>query len=461
MFGWEFPPHISGGLGTACQGLTHALHDQQVNILFVVPKLYGDEPSDWISLINASEVAFDKPRARVLHDKIEKQTHKNLSWRVKKEDTELQQLTTIEVPSRIVAYESPTSKTISNSIERWNYSIPVKGSNNVMVSHHLDETESNDNVKATFSFSGSYGPNLLEEVNAYGIIGGEIAKHFTFDIIHCHDWMTYQAGIAAKKASGKPLVVHVHATEFDRAGENVDPYIYSIERLGMEQADRVITVSLWTKKIAIKRYGIPENKIQVVHNGVRLKKTIKVFSFPRFGSPIITFLGRITHQKGPSFFVEAAQKVVSEFPDAHFIMAGSGDLLPQIMEKVAHLKLSSKFHFTGFLKGDEVDRVWSMTDVYVMPSVSEPFGITPLEAIQQGVPVIVSNQSGVIEVMPHTIKVDFWNIDALAGSICSVIRHKSLSSSLRKNSAEHLKQITWEKSARKTKTIYHELLKEK
>ncbi len=468
MFGWEFPPHISGGLGTACYGITQALHTQEVEVLFVIPKLYGDEPSEWISFINASDINFDKNKATdmVFKGKREMPSVRNLKWKIRNMNVESdQQQITIEVPAQLVAYTSPSVNKTSFNIEHWNYRLVDSNEPESINISSASEKHSVVNRKrkerGTYSFSGSYGADLLKEVNNYASIGGEIGESFSFDVIHCHDWMTYQAGIAAKKKSGKPLVVHVHATEFDRAGENVDPYIFAIEQQGMSEADCVITVSLWTKRIAMKRYGIPEEKIIVVHNGVVFKKTIHVFSFPKLGSPIITFLGRITHQKGPYYFVEAAQKVLTEFPEAHFIMAGSGDLLPQIIERVAKLKLSSKFHFTGFLKGDQVDKVWSITDVYVMPSVSEPFGITPLEAIQQGVPVIVSNQSGVAEVMPHAIKVDFWDAQALAGSICSIVRHKSLSTSLKRNSSEHLKQITWDKSARKIKSIYHELHKKK
>jgi glycogen synthase len=226
----------------------------------------------------------------------------------------------------------------------------------------------------------------------------------------------------------------------------------------MAEADCVVTVSHWTKKIAVTKYLIPEDKVQVVHNGIIPKAaTVKLPPMPPVGSHIVTFLGRITHQKGPLYFVEAARKVLDQIPGAHFVVAGSGDLLPQMIERIAQLRMSANFHFTGFLKGKDIDRVWSMSDVYVMPSVSEPFGIAPLEAIQAGVPVIISNQSGVAEVMPHAIKVDFWNTNELAASICSVLKYKSLRHTLARNSAIEVEDITWNAAAKKLTQLYHEL----
>ncbi|HZX74428.1 MAG TPA: glycosyltransferase family 4 protein, partial [Cyclobacteriaceae bacterium] len=318
------------------------------------------------------------------------------------------------------------------------------------------EVTSNKGTK--YLFTGLYGTTLLDEVNRYGNVAREIARSHSFDVIHAHDWLTFPAGIEAKKISGKPLVIHVHATEFDRAGEkNINQRVFDIEKSGMMEADKIIAVSHWTKDILIKKYGISEEKISVIHNGVT-PQTESDFSYlPKISKHIVTFLGRITYQKGPQYFIEAARKVLSQFPDAHFVMAGSGDLLPEMMMRVARAKISSRFHFTGFLKGEQIHQLWSVTDVYVMPSVSEPFGITPLEAIQAHVPVIVSNQSGVAEVMKHAIKVDFWDTDALANAIMSVLNHQPLSNSLKINSGRELKTLTWNRAAKKVNTLYEEL----
>jgi glycosyltransferase involved in cell wall biosynthesis len=462
MFGWEFPPHISGGLGTACYGLTRSLGKENIDILFVVPKLHGGETAERTSFINASNIQIptsgnlDKyfPSASVNTD-----IKESLFSVVKKGEN----TTYITVPTSLSAYRSPGFEEQSSSIEHWNYSLPEKatistgktlktfGDSPLLSGQELP-------AAASYRFSGNYGPNLLEEVRRYGQVGAEIAMNFDFDVIHAHDWMTYLAGIAAKKVSGKPLIVHVHATEYDRSGENVDAQVHALEYQGMAEADCVVTVSHWTKKIVMSRYNLPEEKVKVIHNGIIPKsEAIQKFTAPPVGAHIVTFLGRITHQKGPLFFVEAARKVLSKIPNTHFVVAGAGDMMPVMIERIAQLRISSNFHFTGFLKNADIEKVWSMSNVYVMPSVSEPFGIAPLEAIQAGVPVIISKQSGVAEVMPHAIKVDFWNSEELAAAICSVLKYKSLSNTLAKNSAEEIREITWTHAAKKLNQLYYGL----
>lgn len=430
MFGWEFPPHISGGLGTACYGLTQALQSEQTKILFVVPKAHGDEP---IKLINASDI--------LLTDKIgEAETSTSVA------DTS-GGMVTVEVRSAIIPYADPLHWQHPGAIEHWNYQIGVTETKVVTVPEGR-----------RYLFSGMYGTSLMDEVKKYREVAATIAGRFSFDVIHAHDWLTYLAGIEAKKISGKPLVIHVHATEFDRAGEgNINQDVFAIEQLGMEQSDKIIAVSQWTKDIIVSKYGISADKVEVVYNGVTTTAVKHNEGITKIADRVVTFLGRITWQKGPQYFVEAAAKVLRYFPDTHFIMAGSGDLLPKMIELVAERRISDRFHFTGFMKGDQVDKVWRVSDAYVMPSVSEPFGITPLEAAQAGVPVIVSNQSGVAEVVDHAIKVDFWDTDALADAIMSVIRHDSLSSVLKKNGKKALQRLSWNDAARKLNNIYYEL----
>jgi glycogen synthase len=465
MFGWEFPPHISGGLGTACHGLTNSLSQENVDVLFVVPKLHGGEAAERTSFINASDVPIEREgtiERYVAGNAVDAESRNELYKVIRKSDNMRQ----IEVPSSLSPYRSPSFEENSSDIEHWNYPIgqderdttPKRMTQLDEHTHSVKKITETKNFIASYKFSGAYGPNLLEEVRRYAQVGAEIARQFEFDVIHAHDWMTYLAGIAAKKISGKPLVVHVHATEYDRSGEQVDTQVRAIEQQGMAEADCVVTVSNWTKKITVTKYSVPEKKVAVVHNGIIPKiPTAKLFSPPPLGSHIVTFLGRITHQKGPLYFVEAARKVLNKIPDAHFVVAGSGDLLPLMIERIAQLKMSSHFHFTGFLRGKDIDKVWSMSNVYVMPSVSEPFGIAPLEAIQAGVPVIISNQSGVAEVMPHAIKVDFWDTEELAASICSVLKYKSLSHTLAENSAREIEEITWNSAAKKLTQLYHGL----
>ncbi len=439
MFGWEFPPHISGGLGTACHGLTSSLSKQNVDILFVVPKLFGgEEVNNNVSFINASNVRLKRSQPLI--------SSTTERWKQSTEDTAT--VTTLEVKSSISPYRTTESINPVIDLKSWNYEMEFE--------KDTQELRDNDDY-FSYKFSGTYGPNLLEEVERYAEVAEQIALNHTFDVIHVHDWMTIPAGIAAKRASGKPLIVHIHSTEFDRSGEKTDHALYTIEKEGLQEADVILAVSKWTKTILVNRYKIHSPRIRTVHNGIISKPRASTSALPSIGSHVVTFLGRLTYQKGPLYFVEAAQKVLQKFPDAHFVVVGSGDLFPKVIERVAELKLSSRFHFTGFLRGESVDKIWSASSVYVMPSVSEPFGITPLEAIQAGVPVIVSNQSGVSEVMPHAIKVDFWNTDELANAICNVLAYESLSSTLQKNAQEEIKKITWDKAARKLKHIYHDV----
>lgn len=465
MFGWEFPPHISGGLGTACFGLTKSLIDQKVQVLFVVPRLFGDEKQASSFLVDASKVST----VRHLSNRPKKSKRKALFEDVITTTTVIRQhrgqegLIYLEVASPLSPYENTLARdTIARpGIASWNYNMTTDHAlNGDMTAGDYDMVhpgDAGDLPGSTFAFTGTYGKNLMQEVKRYAEVASAVIKKYDFDTIHVHDWMTFPAGVVAKRRSGKPLVVHVHSTEFDRGGTHLNREVCEIERQGLTAADKVIAVSNWTKQIIISRYKIPEDKINVVHNGILPKDEAEPFDFPDIGSHFVTFLGRVTHQKGPGYFVEAAGMVLQEFPDAHFIVAGAGDLLPQIIERVAQLNMSSHFHFTGFLSGNQVDQIWALTDVYVMPSVSEPFGIAPLEAIQGGVPVILSNQSGVAEVMPHAIKVDFWDIKALAAAICSVLRYESLSHVLRQNSRQHIENLTWDKAAADVRAVYNEL----
>ncbi|TVQ14268.1 MAG: glycosyltransferase family 1 protein [Bacteroidetes bacterium] len=422
MFGWEFPPHISGGLGTACYGLTKALLKCGVELIFVVPKAYGDEKPGTIRLVNASDVAVN------VQDEIFKEYVDNISF--------------VEVDSTLVPYaDDEQYYHIMESIEKG-----VTFEKGVVSSQK-------------FSFSGGYGKNLMEEVRRYAMLALEIARQHDFDLIHAHDWLTYMAGKEAKRISGKPLIVHMHATEFDRSGENVNTLVFDIEKAGMEAADVVIAVSNMTRNTVIQRHGIDPDKVITVHNGVEPSEKEMETEIPRYlDEKIVTFLGRITYQKGPEYFIEAAYKVLQRDQNVRFVMAGSGDMLPKMIRRVAKLGIANKFHFTGFLKGDDVDKMFGLSDVYVMPSVSEPFGISPLEAMRSNVPVIISKQSGVAEVLQHAIKVDFWDIDAMADAIYALTHYEGLPAIFKKHGKEEVDNIKWDQAGIKVKEIYKKVL---
>jgi glycosyltransferase involved in cell wall biosynthesis len=300
-----------------------------------------------------------------------------------------------------------------------------------------------------------YSGDLVGDAERYARLVVALARNERFDVIHAHDWLTFPAGLAMARVSGKPLVVHVHSTEFDRSGDHVHQPVYDIERRGMHGAQRVIAVSMLTKSLCISRYGVRAGKVDVVYNGIDRES-----EQPRPGmqiasaDKIVLFLGRITMQKGPEYFIGAAKRVLEKYEDVKFVVAGSGDMATRMIELAAHMGIGHKVLFTGFLRGRDVDRIFRMADCYVMPSVSEPFGIAPLEAIDAGVPVIISKQSGVSEVLTHVLKVDFWDTDEMANKIVAVLRHPPLSATLRHHGSFELRRLTWEGAAQKCVESY-------
>jgi glycosyltransferase involved in cell wall biosynthesis len=469
MFGWEFPPHITGGLGTACYGLTKALSVfDNLDITFVVPKSFGDEDTTVAKFIGADHVPVYQSTIEEKFNPGKKSNEPDLSGIHKKTSGAeiLEKIKYVEIASLIKPYISPEDfeRLIEkNLINERKFVIKDDGRVVIYINDKEIEIYAPSSLKYTkgvhtyFGFSGAYGLSLFSEVANYALVAAQLARTENFDIIHAHDWLTYPAGVAAKQITGKKLVIHVHATEFDRSGENVNQVVYDIERYGMENADKIITVSNLTKQIVINRYGIPENKVTTVHNGVITNNAEQKVYVKKVNEKIVTFLGRITFQKGPEYFVEAAYKVLQKTKDVKFVMAGSGDLLYRMIRRAATLKIADKFHFTNFLKGDDVDHMFSISDVYVMPSVSEPFGISPLEAMRSSVPVIISKQSGVAEVLHHAIKVDFWDIDAMADSIYGLICYDGLSKMFRRLGKQEVEHIKWDKAAKEIKDIYFSL----
>ncbi len=428
MFGWEFPPHIAGGLGTACYGMTRGLARNDVDVTFVVPHAYGDEDQRFTHIVNASDVET------------------MFGGVVDEHDSEIMsKLSFIHVDSNMVPYISPEE--YESYYEEY-------------VRSGRKSWSTTDVWKQRYTFSGKYGANLYEEVARYAMVAAQVAKDLEgqFDVIHAHDWLTYYAGIAAKRVSGKPLVVHMHATEYDRSGERVNTIVHNIERTGMAAADCVIAVSNLTRQIVISRYGIPAERVVTVHNAVRFAE--KANKAPERGieDKIVTFLGRITYQKGPDYFVEAAAKVLKRVPNVRFVMAGSGDMTNHVIRRVASLGIADRFHFTGFLRGEDVHKMFQLSDVYVMPSVSEPFGISPLEAMRSNVPVIISKQSGVAEVLDYALKVDYWDVDALADAIYGLVQYPALSGMFASKGLHEVTNLKWNDAAKKIKDIYQNVI---
>jgi len=373
MFGWEFPPHILGGLGTASYGLTRGMAEQgDMDITFVLPRPWGDEDQSFLRIIGAN-------------------------------------------------------------------SVPVPG-------------------RGCIEFSGRYPNNLVEEIGNYEAVAAQLAYREQFDIIHSHDWLTYPAGVAVKHITGKPLVIHVHATDFDRSRGQVNPTVYAIERRGMDEADHIICVSNLTRRTVIEKYGQPEYKVSTVHNAVEPLANPEQFVKHERKEKLVTFLGRITMQKGPEYFVEAAAKVLAKTDGVRFVMAGSGDMMAKMIDLVAQRGIADKFNFPGFMRGSQVQQLLADSDVYIMPSVSEPFGISPLEAMQVGCPSIISYQSGCAEILNHAIKTDYWDIDAMADAIYSIVKYPAMYRSLSEEGKAEVNAIRWVDAGWKVRHIYERVL---
>lgn len=373
MFGWEFPPHILGGLGTASYGLTRGMAQQgDMEITFVLPRPWGDEDQSFLRIIGANSV---------------------------------------DVPGR-----------------------------------------------GCIEFSGRYPNNLIEEIGNYEAVAAQLAYREQFDIIHSHDWLTYPAGVAVKHITGRPLVIHVHATDFDRSRGNVNPTVYAIERRGMDEADHIMCVSNLTRQTVIEKYGQHPDKVSTVHNAVEPLPNPDEFQKHERKDKLVTFLGRITMQKGPEYFVEAAARVLEKTDGVRFVMAGSGDMMAKMIDLVAKRGISDKFHFPGFMRGKQVQQILADSDVYIMPSVSEPFGISPLEAMQVGCPSIISHQSGCAEILHHAIKTDYWDIDAMADAIYAIVKYPAMYKSLSQLGREEVNNIRWYDAGLKVRDIYNRVL---
>ena len=404
MFGWEYPPHHSGGLGVACKGIAHALIDNDVHVCFMLPKTQK---------LHEIKVPI------MFADKYLKQNPIASHLEVLARELQNPYISSVEYEKRLSLFMQAGGKMIPRT--------------------------------------------LFEQVDYYGTLIQTFEKEelSKYDVIHAHDWLCFKAGIAAKHITGKPFVVHIHATEFDRCGGNtINQDVYNREREGMHIADHVIAVSELTKRTIINHYGIAPDKVSVVHNGNTPSEShiserfSTLMSLKKDGKKVVLFAGRITIQKGVDYFIYAAKKVLEYEKDVYFVVAGSGDMEQQIINLTASLGLSNHFLFTGYYTLNEQASLFTLADLVVMPSVSEPFGIIPLESMSNGTPVIVSKQSGVSEVITHALKVDFWDTDEMANQILAILRHSVLHETLRKEGSLQAKGITWEKAALKMKHLY-------
>lgn len=446
MLGWEFPPYISGGLGTACYGLTKAMDDLGVKVSFVIPKPTEDNQQTHVKMLSPLQCKTLNKEGETVQEIESIEDLKNTTFH--------------EIPSLLKPYESPEfyQQKIENIIrQRTAQYIHEAGGQSA-----LDEwVHLTSDTPAASLMEGHYGGDMYSEIHRYAAAAVRLAIQEDFDVIHAHDWMTYPAGIAVAAISGKPLVVHVHSTEFDRSGENVNQMIYDIEKRGMHAATKIIAVSYLTRNIIMSRYGILGEKVEVVYNGVEQNGNNRMAIGKvgiRSDEKIVLFLGRITMQKGPEYFLMAARKVLEEVDNVKFVMAGTGDMMHRVIEMAAQMGIGHKVLFTGFLHGEDVQKVYQMADMYVMPSVSEPFGIAPLEALNYDVPVLISKQSGVAEVLTHVLKVDFWDVNEMANKIIAVLKYPPLQLTLREHGNFEVRRLRWSGAAEKCLRIYQEIM---
>jgi len=513
MLGWEFPPFISGGLGTACYGLTRALSKRQTQVTFVLPKQIDAEYSSHVKLLApqapSAAVGDRSPGAVASSYALDPVTHKPAPQGEGQPagepstdtDAGFEHVTFKAVPSRmkspyLTSVAKPGAETPTARQQAKNPAHPQtptttqptpghaatrlgrdqdddqtapphptgaaepspmpRGRINVLGNGPMDTTAPSGHTPNAGGGLDYHG-DLFAEAHRYAALCVDLAEGEDFDVVHAHDWLTFPAGVAVAAATGKPLVVHVHSTEIDRSGDHPHPRVYDIERRGMHAATRVICVSHWTKTIVEQNYGVPTGHIDVVYNGIENGNPLPATpERPQIkkGDKLVLFLGRITMQKGPEYFIEAAKKVLTKMDNAKFIMAGSGDKVHDIIELAAEHGIGHKVLFTGFLRGPDVQRVYKMADVFVMPSVSEPFGIAPLEAIIHDTPVIVSKQSGVSEVIKHALKIDFWDTDEMANKIIAVLKHEPLSKTMSEHATIEARKLTWDDAARKCLGVY-------
>lgn len=427
MFGWEYPPHISGGLGVACYGITQGLLHNHIDVKLILPTRRGivPEPLQNLEILGADEIS--------LQPRFTETMGKNATVQISQE----------MLSGFLSPYDTQLStKDFFNKYQNLMEELNIRGSGTIL------------------SFTGNYGRDLMAEIFRFSIIGEYLGREKNFDVIHVHDWLTMLAGISAKRASGKPLIAHIHAMEFDRSGDNVNQNIFNIEKYGLEQADKIIAVSYYTKNMIIEKYGIDPHKITVIHNAVEKEKQLQRLGIKKnLDEKYVLFLGRVTMQKGPDYFIEAANLVLKKMENVRFVMAGSGDMMPKLIERAAALKITDRFHFTGFLNNRQlVERMYAMSDLYVMPSVSEPFGLTAFEAILFDVPIILSKQTGVSEILRNAMKVDFWDVSKLASAIVSLLENKDLAQEMVNNCKNELRDIHWNHAGQKIKNLYQTLI---
>lgn len=462
MLGWEFPPYITGGLGVACYGLTKALDEQGHEVIFILPRpLRGGGPPHLHVLSPGSlRSATQEGEAGLPEDRAQEPSHREVHNEVA---ASFSRATFHSVPASFSS-PYPDAMPADHAPALGAPAAAARKGGGGVVMGPSPQSPGQRASGDTGHGSMQYGFDLVADAERYARLVVSMTRRLRYDVIHAHDWLTFPAGMMLAQIARKPLIVQVHSTEFDRAGQQANGRIVEVERAGMQAADRVLAVSQLTKSICVRRYGVPPNKIEVVYNGVEAPSPPSSSA----GTPgdaarqdrIVLFLGRITMQKGPEYFITAARRVLDVVPDVKFVLAGSGDMALRMMEMASRLGIGDRVLFTGFLSGEAVDRMYRMADCYVMPSVSEPFGISALEAVSHNVPAIISRTSGASEVLQHVLKVDFWDTDDMANKIIAVLRYPPLAQTMRDHGAAQIGNLSWESVADRVVGVYESALEQ-
>ena len=427
MLGWEFPPVINGGLGVATLGIARALA-ARTSLTLILPKAAPGLALENTEVVGLNQLDIKQYREEELIQDYFESIESVFQVPVSMDPyyTELQYRNTLR------AHRRQAKST---------YLTPEAADENPF---EVDED--------------LYGHRVVEKVRLFAKFACQIAEGRDFDVIHAHDWMTFPAALEIKLRTGKPLVLHVHSLDYDRGGPDLKNWIFELEQSLLAQADKVVAVSHYTRSILIEQYGIAPEKVEAVHNGLTPRE---VFTKPKgFPDKLVLFLGRVTSQKGPEIFLDVAQRVYNRFPEVRFVMAGAGDRLKRLIEAGAYSEVGHRFHFTGFLNQKQVSDLLAMSDVYCMPSVSEPFGLSALEAAQFGIPMVISKQSGVSEVLPGALSADHWDVEELAEQVLDLLTNESMARLLVEQNSEALGGVTWERNAEQLLKIYDEIVEE-
>ncbi len=469
MLGWEYPPRFAGGLGKACQGLSQAMAKQGAQIFFVLPTFPERVSETHLEVVGAVECMIEAGWDPQLVYEAAKGSSETASTSIQKPTgkatSENTGITRIQSEAKLFPYGAHPEGEASENFKRILDRMSSEGQYSQKLNSFLRpqkervQTQPKQKKETTStqvipSASEIYGKNLWSEIERFCFTVRHLSETHEVDLVHAHDWMTFPAAFEFQKATGVPVYLHVHATEYDRSGDRLNQEVFRIEREGFRRASHIFAVSRYTAGIIERLYGINRKKISVVYNAPESNTSLVESGVERSREPNVVFLGRLTFQKGPDHFLRAAAMVAQAVPRARFVICGSGDMMEFLRNQAHRLGIERQVQFAGFLEPSEVDKVLLNSRVLVMPSVSEPFGLVALEAILCGIPVVLSKQSGVKEVLQRALVVDFWDHEKLADQIIAALRLPDLSKQLVEDGMDQLRQLSWEKSAQHVMEIY-------